>query len=464
MTKCTGSEDETLDFGRLGRRRIEADFSGGDLSSDGGLLLLRQTDQIIGLTQAAAAAVSDVRDGSRVEHSLHTLMSQRVFALCAGHEDLNDHQRLRDDTLMQTAVGRNGALGSAPTLCRFENAATSADCARLSAVLVEQFLAAHDRAPESITLDVDASDVPLHGDQEGSQFHGYYDHYCYLPLYVFCGNHLLASYLRKSRIDGAKNVTALIKVLVARIRQAWPSTRIIIRGDSGFCRQRLLRFCETNAIFYVIGLARNARLERAVAADEARLQAAFKATGLKQRECVEMRYAAGSWESERRVVARLEYGEKGNNPRYVVTNLSAKEFDANALYDTLYCGRGEAENRIKEVQLDLFGTRASCQRFVANQFRLLLAALSYTLMQAFKRLALSGSELARASTETIRSRLMKIGASVVANTRRIRVALSSTHPMQQLFIEASRRLSALLAEALTRRASNATHGAHNGVP
>jgi hypothetical protein len=458
VTKCTGSSDQKLLFGRIGRRSIEADFSGGDLSSDGGLLLLRQTDQIIGLTQAAAHAMHDRRAPSRIEHDLHTLVSQRVFALCAGYEDLNDHQRLRHDTLMQTAVGRSDSLGSAPTLCRLENRASAGDCARLSAILVEQFLAAHTSAPESITLDVDASDVPLHGDQERSEFHGYYDHYCYLPLYVFCGDHLLASYLRKSRIDGAKNVTALVKVIVARIRHDWPSTRILIRGDSGFCRQRLLRFCEANALYYVIGLARNARLERAVAADEARLRGAFEATGVKQRQCIEMRYAAGSWALERRVVARLEYGDKGNNPRYVVTNLAIDEFDANALYDTLYCARGEAENRIKEVQLDLFGTRASCHRFLANQFRLLLAALSYTLMQAVKRLALTGSDLSRANTQTIRTRLMKIGASIDQNTRRIRVKLASNHPLRALFADAAQRLAQLCASLHARAAKSALRG------
>lgn len=450
MPKCTGSKDAQMQFGRIGRKLIEANFEGGEIGSDGGLMLLRQTDQIIGLTVAAANAMSHRRDGNRIEHSMQTLLSQRILAICAGYEDLNDHQALRKDRLMQTALGREAALGSAPTLCRLENAATATDFAALSGVLVEQFINAYQTPPSSIVLDVDASDIPLHGDQEGRQFHGYYDHYCYLPLYVFCGDHLLASYLRRSRIDGAKNVTALIKRLVKRIRASWPTTRVIIRGDSGFCRQGLLHYCESHGIYYVIGLARNAGLERAVEAHEARLQQAFDLTRVKQRECIEMRHAAGSWVRERRVVARLEYGAQGNNPRYVVTHLGADEFDADALYDQLYCARGEAENRIKEAQLDLFGTRASCHRFLANQFRLLLSALAYTLIQALKRLSLTGTELARATTHTLRTRLLKIGAAVLINTRRIQLLLASHHPLRDIFALAAARLTELQLQRSSR--------------
>ena len=443
MPKCTQSAPDALQFGRIGRKRIEANFNGGELSSDGGLLLLKAVDERVGLTRAAAAAVKDRRDPDLIEHPLHTLLSQRIFGICCGYEDLNDHAVLRLDGLMQTAVSRECALGSAPTLCRLENAVTASDCVALSGLLMDQFIGSFAKAspPEQIVLDVDASDIPLHGDQEARQFHGYYDSYCYLPLYVFCGDHLLAAYLRNSRIDGAKNVTALIKVLVRRIRQSWPEVRIIVRGDSGFCRQRLLRWCEKERIGYVIGLARNERLHQQVEWAELDMKERFEASGEKQREIGEFVYAAKSWDRARRVVTRLEYGEQGINPRFIVTNIPESSVDANALYDGFYCKRGEAENRIKEAQLDLFGTRTSCHRFMANQFRLLLSALAYTLMQALKRHALAGSELARATSATIRCRLLKIGASIIKNTRRIVLMLASNHPLRELFALAAARLT-----------------------
>jgi hypothetical protein len=280
--------------------------------------------------------------------------------------------------------------------------------------------------------------VQLHGAQERAEFHAYYDCHCYLPLYVFCGQAMLACYLRRSRIDGAKNATALIKLLVAQLRQAWPQVKIIVRGDSGFCRQRLLRWCERSGVSYIVGLARNARLEAQVRYAELMLADEYERTGIKQRLIEEFTYAADSWDIARRVITRLEHGAQGNNPRFVVTNL---EGDAIQLYERLYCVRGEAENRIKEAQLDLFGTRASCHKFAANQLRLLLAALAYTLMQRLRSLALKGSELERATAATIRVRLLKIGAAVVRNTRRVRVLLASHHPLRSVFLSAARALT-----------------------
>ena len=437
MPKCTQAK---IDFGRLGRRIIEADFSGGDLSSDGGLLLLRQVDRHLGLSRAAAAAIPDPRDPERIHHGLRDLLAQRLYGLCCGYEDLNDHKALRSDVLMQIAVGRDTALASAPTLSRLENRATRAQAWALHEVLVEQFIASHKVAPAELVLDIDASDVPLHGNQELSQFHAYYDHHCYLPLYVFCGQAMLACYLRPSKIDGARHAAAVIKLLVTRLRQAWPSTRFIVRADSGFCRRRLLQWCERSGVGYIIGLARNARLHAAVEYAEAALAEGYAKSGIKQRLIGEFRYAAKTWRHERRVVTRLEYGVQGTNPRFIVTNL---EGDAVQLYDRLYCQRGEAENRIKEAQLDLFGTRASCTRFMANQFRLLLAALAYTLMVRLRELALHASELERASAATIRCRLLKIGGAILRNTRRVRVMLASHHPLRELFAQAARRLAAL---------------------
>lgn len=437
MPKCTQAR---IEFGRFGRRVIEADFSGGELSSDGGLLLLRQVDGLLGLSHAAAAAIPDPRDPDRIRHGLRELLAQRLYGLCCGYEDLNDHKALRDDVLMQTAVGRDEALASAPTFSRLENRATRAQAWALHEVLAQQFIASHKTAPEELVLDIDASDVPLHGQQELSQFHAYYDHHCYLPLYVFCGQAMLACVLRPSRIDGARHAAAVIKLLVTRLRQAWPDTRLIVRADSGFCRRRLLQWCERADVGYIVGLARNARLHAAVEVAEAYLADAYQTSGIKQRLVGEFSYAAKSWSHERRVITRLEYGDQGTNPRFVVTNL---EGQASALYDAVYCQRGEAENRIKEAQLDLFGTRASCSRFIANQFRLLLAALAYTLMQRLRALALHATELERASAATIRCRLLKIGAAIVRNTRRVKVMLASHHPLRELFATAAARLAAL---------------------
>ena len=435
MPKCT---DGTVELGRVGRRIVQANFEGGDLSSDGGLLLLRRADERIGLSRAAAAVLSDPRDPSRITHSLRDLLAQRTYGLCCGYEDLNDHDTLRDDLLMQTAVGRVDALASSPTLSRLETRATRAQAVALHGVLIDQFIASHKTPPAELVLDIDASDVPLHGNQERAEFHAYYDHHCYLPLYVFCGQAMLACVLRRSRIDGAKNAAAVIKLLVQRLRRAWPESRIIVRADSGFCRQRLLRWCERSGVSYIIGLARNARLEARVRLAELMLADEFERSGTKQRLIDEFAYAADSWNIERRVITRLEHGTQGNNPRFVVTNLQG---DAVQLYERLYCARGEAENRIKEAQLDLFGTRASCHRFAANQLRLLLAALAYTLMQRLRELALKGSELERATAATIRVRLLKIGAAIVRNTRRVRVLLASHHPMRSVFLHAAQALA-----------------------
>jgi hypothetical protein len=418
---------------------IEANFEGGELGSDGGLLLVKRVDEKIGLSRAVAEALGDERKAGKVKHSIREMVAQRLYGLCCGYEDLNDHSALRNDVLMQTAVGRVDALASAPTLCRLEGRASREQAVALHRVLIEQFIASHTTAPAELILDVDASDVPLHGEQEHSQFHAYYDHHCYLPLYVFCGQAMLVGLLRPSRIDGAKHAAAVIKLLVTRLRQAWPQARIIVRGDSGFCRQRLLRWCERNAVDYIIGLARNARLEAQVQYAELMLADQYTQSGLKQRMIDAFPYAAKSWNIERRVLTRLEFGAQGVNPRFVVTNL---EGDAASLYDRLYCARGEAENRIKEAQLDLFGTRASCHKFAANQLRLLLAALAYTLMQRLRALALAGTILERAAASTIRVRLLKIGAAIIRNTRRVRVLLASHHPLRDVFAFAANRLAA----------------------
>lgn len=435
MPNCTG---QPMLFGRLGRCEIEANFAGGALSSDGGLMLLRQVDRRLGLSKAVAEVLHDPRDPERITHELRDLVAQRLYGLCCGYEDLNDHGQLRQDPLMQTAVGTTAELASSPTLSRLETRATRSDIVALNRVLVEQFVASHRVAPKELILDVDASDIPLHGEQEKGEFHAYYDHYCYLPLYVFAGQAMLACVLRRSRIDGAKHVSAVIKLLVNRPREAWPDVRIIVRGDSGFCRQRLIRWCERRDVGYVVGVARNARLQRIVEGWEWLLEHRYTQTGTKQRLVREFTYAADSWDRERRIVTRLEFGAQGNNPRFVVTNL---DLPAPALYDDLYCQRGEAENRIKETQLDLFGTRASSHRFLANWLRVMFAALAYTLMHRLRAIALTNTELARATAATIRVRLLKIGAAVIRNSRRVRILFASHHPMRETFLIAAQALA-----------------------
>lgn len=436
MPKCT---DGRVEFGRLGRRVIEAAFDGGDIVSDGGALLLRQVDQRIGLTRAAARALGDSRRGASVRHGVRELIAQRIYALCCGWQDVTDHNTLRRDLVLQTAVGSVRELASGPTLSRLETAATHAQAVALHKVLVEQFIASHRSAPEELVLDVDATHMPLHGQQERAHFHAYYDNYCYLPLYVFSGQDVLACVLRPSDCDPAGVVSALIKLLVHRLRQVWPKTRFIVRADSGFCRPQVLRRLERWGVSYIIGLQKNVRLiaqgevaELALAEDYARL-------GTKQRMIGEFDYAAGSWDRERRVIARLEHDRHGANPRFIVTDLQG---DATWLYERVYCARGEAENRIKEAQIDLFGRRASCHKFRANQLRLLLAALAYTLMINLRRIALKGTVLAQACTATIRTKLLKIGAAVLRNTRRVRLLLASQHPLQHVFMTAARALQA----------------------
>ena len=435
MPKCT---EAPIEFGRVGRRVVEASFDGGDIVSDGGSVLLRQVDERLGLTRAAARVFADGRRAASVRHSIRSLLAQRVYGLCCGWEDVSDHNTLRHDLALQTAVGRAESLASAPTLSRLETSATSAHAAALHAVLLDQFIASRKTAPDELVLDIDATHVPLYGAQEGAHFHAHYDSYCYLPLYVFCGQDVLACVLRPSWRDPASVLSALIKLIARRLRQAWPGVKLVVRGDSGFCRSRALRRFDAWGIDYIVGLQKNAALEWRSAIAMHALAEAYEAAGTKQRLIDDFTYAARSWDRERRVIARLEHSAQGANPRFVVTSLSG---DAAALYERLYCARGEAENRIKEAQLDLFGRRASCSRFAANQLRLLLAAFAYTLMINLRRLGLQGTELERACAATIRIKLLKIGAAVVRNTRRVRLLLASHHPLKQVFLSAARALA-----------------------
>ncbi len=427
MTVCTQS---SFEFPVANRRRVQASFTGGEVSSDGGLLLVRQADRHLKLTATLAKRLSDPRDPAKITHPLVTLLRQRIYGLCQGYEDLNDHDRLRTDVALQTAVEQDEDLASASTLCRWENEASRQAAWTVHAWWVEQFIASHATPPTELVLDLDATDDPLHGQQEGAFFHGYYGQYCFLPLYVFCGERLLVAYLRPSNIDVARHAWAIVSLLVKRLRQAWPAVKIIVRGDSGFCRWRLLRWCDRHDVHYLIGLAKNDRLLALAEPLIAQAAAQYEQSQQKQRVFGEVEYAAHTWDRVRRVIVKAEHTDKGRNPRFVVTNLGGA---AQALYDEGYCARGEMENRIKEQQLGLFADRTSCHDWWANQWRLLLSSLAYTLMETLRRIGLAGTELARAQCGTIRLKLLKIGTVLVRNTRRVRFLLAAGYPYPELF-------------------------------
>ncbi len=339
------SESEELKFTSIKGRQVSADFGGGEVSSDGGLLLVREVDRKLGLVANIAARLSDSRESGKVRHENETMLRQRVMALIAGWEDLNDAATLRTDPVHQVAAGSDEALASAPTLCRFENRQDRAAAWAVNQILVEQFIASHAKAPAVLILDFDATDTPVHGKQEGRFFHGYYDCHCFLPLYVFCGDRLLTAYLRPSNIDAAKHAAAILKLLVTRLRRAWPRTKIVFRGDSGFCRDRLLSWCDRHDVKYVVGIARNDRLQAEAAKVMRQAEQRYEKTGEKQRLFTAFDYAAGSWRDVRWVIAKAEHTDKGSNPRFIVTNIVG---DPQKLYDRRYCQRGEMENRVKE--------------------------------------------------------------------------------------------------------------------
>lgn len=436
MTNCT---QQHFGFSSFDRRKIEANFQGGDVSSDGGIMLLRAADQRLGLVAALDAVLPDPRHQVFIVHRQVDLLRQRIYGLALGYEDLNDHETLRHDLVWQTALERDEELASDSTLCRLEKRIDRQAAVAFHRVLIDRFIASFAQAPTELILDFDATDDRVHGNQEGRHFHGYYGDWCFLPLYVFCGEQLLVSYLRPSNIDAARHSWAILKLLVERLRQAWPDVRLILRADSGFCRWKMLRWCERVGVQYIIGLAKNARL---LALSQPAMEAAakgFDGGGQKQRLFSWIDYAAQTWDKPRRVIAKAEHSAQGANPRFVVTNL---EGDAQQLYDEVYCARGEMENRIKEQQLGLFSDRTSAHGWWANQFRVLLSACAYVLMETIRRVGLAETPLARAQVGTIRLKLLKIGTVIVRNTRRIRLWFSSAYPYQDLFRQVCGALTA----------------------
>ena len=446
-------------FAPVEGRAVVAGFDGGAITSDAGALLLGATDRSIGLVRRFAACFTDARDPERVEHEITTLVGQRVFGIALGYEDLLDHDQLRRDPALAVLAGKLAArrpdcapLAGKSTLNRLEHAPAGEpgryhrvghDGAAIEALFVDLFLDAHRSPPRQIILDLDATDVPLHGHQEGRFFHGYYDAYCYLPLYVFCGRHLLAAKLRRSNIDGSAGAVDEVERIVRRIRARWPRVRILLRADSGFVREPLMAWCEANRVDFVFGLARNPRLVEEIATDLAWAEDDAARTGKPARRFRDFRWSTlDSWSRRRRVIGKAEWTHGEANPRFVVTSLKRGEIDARILYERVYCARGDMENRVKECQLDLFAGRASAATMRANQLRLWFASMAYVLLCALRRIGLAHTEFAEATCGTMRLRLLKIGALVRISVRRVKIAMASAHPFQAEFALAHARLTA----------------------
>ena len=430
-----------IEFSGFKSRKVIGNFNGGSVTSDAGVLLLREVEKGTHVLRDAAAAIEDQRHSGYVEHSVLEMITQRVFGICCGYEDGNDHADLRNDPLFRVAAGNDPEtepLASPSTLCRLEQMITRKDLVRLAEVLVEQFIRSYKKAPKEITLDFDATDDRIHGKQEGAFFHGYYYHYCFLPLYVFCGDKLLVSYLRPSNIDAAKHAWAILSLLNKRLKKAWPNVKIRFRADSGFCRNRMLRWCERKNIQYAVGIAKNSRLWEAAMPVVNELRAMAKTNDKKIRHFGAVDYAAKTWKRERRIIVKAEQLEQGENIRCVVTNMTEKP---KKIYDDFYVLRGDTENRIKEQQLGLFADRTSCHRFLANQFRLILSSIAYVLMELLRSGALKFTALAGAQCSRMRTSLLKIGAIVSWNTRRIQVRMSEYYPRKSVFKTAARRLT-----------------------
>jgi Transposase DDE domain group 1 len=454
-TECSA---ELFEFAAVERRSVVAGFDGGAITSDAGALLLKATDGAIGLLERFAGCFIDRREPAQVEHTVRTLVGQRIFGIALGYEDLNDHDELRHDPVMAVLVGKLAArrkdcapAAGKSTLNRLELSREQAtryhkiahDPAAIERLFVTLFLAAHKTAPPQIILDLDATDDPLHGHQEERFFHGYYDCYCYLPLYVFCGRHLLAAKLRPASIDGAAGAVAEIARIVAQIRARWPMVRIILRADSGFARDVLMTWCESNGVDFIFGLARNVRLTRAIGAELVAARDESQTTGQPARRFKQLTWSTRkSWSRQRRVIAKAEWTKGEANPRFIVTSLTAADGDGRRLYEEVYCARGEMENRIKECQMDLFADRTSTATMKANQLRLWFASMAYVLLESLRRIALQATALADATCGTIRRKLFKIGALVTVSVRRIKLAMASGCPYKAIFATAHQALAA----------------------
>ena len=465
-TECNQA---TFEFHGLFQRKVKARFDGGKITSDAGVLLLREVEKRTGLIAGLEQCFTDHRDPRLIEHSVKELLGQRIYGLCLGYEDLNDHDQLRTDPMLAVAVekadplgknrrqagDRGKALAGKCTLNRLELTAEQVDGQerykkiamdgdKIDRWMVDAFIAAHESEPSEIVLDLDATDDTIHGNQEGRFFHGYYGNYCYLPLYIFSGEHLLCARLRRSNIDGADGAVDELERIVGQIRQVWPTVSIIIRADSGFCRDELLAWCESHPVDYVIGLAKNSRLKQEIAEEMVQAEAEFNATGKPARVFKDFQYRTlNSWTRARRVVGKAEFLDKGANPRFIVTSLPPERFQARALYEDFYCARGDMENRIKEQQLDLFADRTSAATMRANQLRLYLSSAAYMLMHALRRLGLKDTAMAHAQCGTIRLKLLKIGARIRLTVRNVWLSMSEAYPYPETFALIMRNLQSI---------------------
>jgi hypothetical protein len=457
-TECTS---ELFRFPAVEKKAVVAGFDGGMITSDAGVLLLGQADRAIGLSRRFARCFTDHRDAVLIEHTVTTLIKQRVYGIALGYEDLNDHDELRHDPVLATQVGKLKAhrkdctpVAGKSTLNRLElSRATPTryhkiahNSAEIEQQFVDLFEASHRKPPKEIIFDLDATDDRIHGHQEGRFFHGYYDCYCYLPLYIFCGDQLLASKLRVSNIDAAAGAVEEVQRIVTRLRRRWPKTRIILRADSGFCREELMAWCEDHDVHYLFGLAKNARLVKQIGKQLAMAKAESEKTGQPARRFKEFMWTTQkSWSRRRRVIGKGEWTQGGANPRFIVTSLTRAQGygDGRVLYEKTYCARGEMENRIKECQADLFADRTSTATLQANQLRLWMASMAYVLVESMRRLALTVTQLAQATCGTIRNKLLKIGALVTISVRRVKIACATACPYKHVFASAYKALAAI---------------------
>lgn len=456
-----------LQFQGLGKRAVMGRFDGGTLTSDAGGLLLREVDGRMGITERFSRCFTDYRNPESIEHEVSGLIRQRVYGIALGYEDLNDHDELRSDALLAVLCGKGDprgdsrrcardkgkALAGKSTLNRLELTDAEADkdsrykkikChgEKIDEVFVEIFLDSYREGPDRIVIDLDATDDPVHGNQEGRFFHGYYKSYCYLPLYIFCADHLLCARLRPSNIDASEGAVEELRRIVSQIRARWPKVEIVIRADSGFCREEIMQWCEDNEVGYVLGLAKNSRLEKMIHEDMVDAEILYRTRGKASRIYTEFLYQTRtSWRRPRRVIGKAEYLAKGPNPRFVVTSLSEKDIDAQNLYEREYCARGDMENRIKEQQLYMFADRTSTSKMRSNQIRLYFSSIAYVLLNALRRLGLKGTQLAKAQCNTLRVKLLKIGAQIRVTVRKVWVSLAEGYPYKDVFVTAWRNIA-----------------------
>jgi hypothetical protein len=466
MTECNQSQFE---FATHFRRQVVADFDGGTISSESGSLLLREVEQRTGVVRQFAACFRDYREPEKIEHRVEELIAQRVYGIALGYEDLNDHEQLRQDPVLAVLCGKKDVEGQErrreqdrgkpgagkSTLNRLELTPADAneesrykkivmDEVAVDKLLVDLYIQSQPHQPKQIVLDLDATDDPVHGNQEGKFFHAYYGDYCYLPLYIFIGDQLVCARLRPSNIDGAAGAVEEVTRIVEQLRRVWPQLKIVVRADSGFCREALMSWCEQHRVDYVLGLAKNSRLRKKLGTAMKQARQQYRESRHAARVFTEFNYRTRkSWSRRRRVIGKAEYMEKGENPRFVVTSLPATYLEARPLYEEFYCARGEMENRIKEQQLGLFADRTSTSKMRSNQLRLYFSSIAYCLLESLRRLGLQGTEMAEAQCSTIRLRLLKIGAQIRVTVRRIWISMAAGHPGASVFEQAWRKLQAI---------------------